>query len=393
MAKSKSNKQHSIREIIRDFFDVSKGRASYSDIKRRVIREARIDGVHAFMLAIAMLIACVGLNTNSTEAVIGAMLICPLMGSVIAIAYSVASLDGAMFRRSLLELGIQMAVCLVTSTLYFVITPITLTTAEITANSSPTAWEIILGFAGGFAGGIGLTRKSQAGTLLAGVAVATSLMPPLCATGFGIAVSDAFVAASALYKFLINVTFIAFGAQLVMAAIRVPTKYDLNNDGIITREERMKTVVRGRTVRTWLVICTILFALPCLVLTYFFVRNTQANYDSHMTTIDFYETRDVSQELMAVFPEIVDYGAGYQDKYLPNENLFDERITAVVTCDPMLSAESQERATLLIKNIAKNVENVQFVDASQQAGATTSDSEDQTLAGSHAQHETQGDKS
>ncbi|MDO4404543.1 MAG: hypothetical protein Q4C09_05850, partial [Atopobiaceae bacterium] len=68
-------------KALRRAFDVSRGRARYATIRDRVVSSARVDGIHLCQLIAAMLIASIGLNTNSTEAVIGAMLICPLMGS------------------------------------------------------------------------------------------------------------------------------------------------------------------------------------------------------------------------------------------------------------------------------------------------------------------------
>ena len=40
-----------------------------------------------------MLVASIGLDIDSDIAIVGAMLICPLMGSVLAMAYGIATLD------------------------------------------------------------------------------------------------------------------------------------------------------------------------------------------------------------------------------------------------------------------------------------------------------------
>ena len=89
-----------VSTFIKSFFDVSKGRAKYSTIRDRIVSSARIDGIHACQLIAAMLIASIGLNINSTEAIIGAMLICPLMGSVLAISYAVATADVRLLRHA-----------------------------------------------------------------------------------------------------------------------------------------------------------------------------------------------------------------------------------------------------------------------------------------------------
>ena len=365
MDKSTEPAAPSRREAIAKFFDVRHGRASFTQIRHRIDDESQLDGIHAIMLAIAMVIACVGLNTDSTEAVIGAMLICPLMGSVVAIAYGVATLDGVRVRKSIMQLLTQMGVCIATSTVYFILTPMTTTTMEIISNSSPMFWEIILGLAGGIAGGIGLTRKGNTGTLLAGVAVATSLMPPLCTVGFGIAILDFGLAVSALYKFLINVIFIMLGVEIVMTAVHVPARLDRNRDGVITQEERDRVASDRRRLRRWFAVALVAFAIPCILITHSFVSRINEPMGEYTTVVDSFETRPVSDELRLVFPEIKSYSAGVQGTYDPEREIIDQKVVAIVTCDPMLNAEDQERVTNLVKGIAQDVNEVEFVDASQ----------------------------
>ena len=67
-------------------------------IRKRFVNGARLTGTHLCILIVAMIIACIGLDTDSDIAIVGAMLICPLMGSVLAIAYGVATVDRALMR-------------------------------------------------------------------------------------------------------------------------------------------------------------------------------------------------------------------------------------------------------------------------------------------------------
>ena len=210
-------------------------------IRKRFVNGARLNGTHLCILVIAMVIACVGLDTDSDIAIVGAMLICPIMGSVLAIAYGMATVDRALIRDAVGGLALQMAFCLVTSTLYFHFSPVADMTQALTDNSNPTAWDLLLALVGGFAGGLGNSRDQEPATLISGVAVATSLMPPLCAAGFGLATVDGGLFLSALYEFGINVVFIALSAQVVLLLLRVPLKRDLNDDGVITAAEKEST--------------------------------------------------------------------------------------------------------------------------------------------------------
>ena len=214
-------------------FNIREGRAPYHVIRKRFVNGARLTGSHLCILIIAMLIASIGLDIDSDIAIVGAMLICPLMGSVLAMAYGIATLDREITVEAIASLALQMVFCLVTSTLYFKLSPLGTTTAAIIDNSTPTVWDLAVALAGGFAGGLGNSRDQEPATLIAGVAVATALMPPLCAAGYGIAIASGSLFLSALYEFGINVVFIALAAEAVLLLLRVPLKRDLNGDGIV----------------------------------------------------------------------------------------------------------------------------------------------------------------
>ena len=112
-------------------FNIREGRAPYHVIRKRFVNGARLTGSHLCILIIAMLIASIGLDIDSDIAIVGAMLICPLMGSVLAMAYGIATLDREITVEAVASLALQMAFCLVTSTLYFKLSPLGTTTAAI----------------------------------------------------------------------------------------------------------------------------------------------------------------------------------------------------------------------------------------------------------------------
>ena len=189
-AHSKATEQAS--RFLKQAFNIREGRAPYHVIRKRFVNGARLTGSHLCILIIAMLIASIGLDIDSDIAIVGAMLICPLMGSVLAMAYGIATLDREIAVEAVAGLALQMAFCLITSTLYFKLSPLGTTTAAIIDNSTPTVWDLAVALAGGFAGGLGNSRDQEPATLIAGVAVATALMPPLCAAGYGIAIGLSF---------------------------------------------------------------------------------------------------------------------------------------------------------------------------------------------------------
>lgn len=67
--------------------------ASHEEIYDRFVNGAALKGTNMCILILAILIASIGLNMNATAVIIGVMLISPLMSSIRAIAYSLATGD------------------------------------------------------------------------------------------------------------------------------------------------------------------------------------------------------------------------------------------------------------------------------------------------------------
>ena len=344
--------------MLRDFFNIGRGKADYAVIRGRIMDGAHIDGIHVLQLIAAILIASIGLNLNSTEAVIGAMLICPIMESVLAIALAIAQVDMKWLHNALWGLAIQVTVCLMTSTLYFVLSPISSETSVLLTNSQPTVWDVIIALVGGFAGGLGNSRRDMPSTLIAGVAVATALMPPLCSVGYGIAQHEFTKALAAFYEFSVNVVFIAFGAELVFIALKMPLAADLNGDGVVSPEEEAMAERRSGRLRRRLVIGSLIFAVPCLS---FSARVVRQSIDSNGTVFevqDTYDTEITTLELKAVCPELVGHRIGEEDSF-ENDRIV-QRLVATVTTDQEISEVRQGQLRKLIELNVGSLDDIRF---------------------------------
>lgn len=341
--------------FLRRTFNIREGRAPYAVIRKRFVNGARLDGTHLCILIVAMLIACIGLDTNSDIAIVGAMLICPLMGSVLATAYGVATLDRHLTLEAVAGLAVQMALCLVTSTIYFRLSPIASTTAALVDNSTPTVWDLAIALAGGFAGGLGNSRNQEPATLISGVAVATALMPPLCAAGYGVSIADASFFLAALYEFGINVVFIALAAETVLLALRVPLHRDLNDDGIVDPEEAWLTDKLSRRVRRCVVVGTIIFAIPCLAFTAGSIGTASEGVE------DGYGVTETTRELQAILPGFEGYTVGVDVSSTSGDEGYVERETvARVTTSEPLDEHSRETAEKLIRLNVPQLDRVEF---------------------------------
>ncbi len=342
--------------FLRCAFNIREGRAPYHVIRKRFVNGARLTGSHLCILIIAMLIASIGLDIDSDIAIVGAMLICPLMGSVLAMAYGIATLDREITVEAVAGLALQMALCLITSTLYFKLSPLGTTTAAIIDNSTPTVWDLAVALAGGFAGGLGNSRDQEPSTLIAGVAVATALMPPLCAAGYGIAIASGSLFLSALYEFGINVVFIALAAEAVLLLLRVPLKRDLNGDGIVTAEENAEVDELSRKVRRRIIVGTVIFAIPCIVMTAGSIGSAQAGVQ------DGYGVTETTRELAAVLPGFQDYTVAVETSATEGEEegMIEREVVAHVTTSEVLGAHDRRVARNLIDPNVPELDRVEF---------------------------------
>ena len=182
-------------------------REKYIILKRNIIEDSDFTKETMFILVCAMIIASIGLNTNSVAVIIGAMLISPLMSPIQSLGLGLANGNLKRVYVSFFRLGIFILISVVSSTFYFLVSPINDATPQILARTSPTLWDVLIAIFGGIAGVIGKT-KEDGGNVVPGVAIATALMPPLCVVGFGIAHANFKIFLGAGYLFIINVFFI-----------------------------------------------------------------------------------------------------------------------------------------------------------------------------------------
>ena len=213
-----------LSSLLREWFSLAEDRATPEDIDCRMRRDVVIRGTNLWVLVMAIFIASIGLNVNSTAVIIGAMLISPLMGPISGAGYGLGIGDFALIRQSLKNLLVAAGLALCTSVLYFSLTPLHVAHSELLARTTPTIWDVMIALFGGLAGAIGATRRSGS-NVIPGVAIATALMPPLCTAGYGLASGNWAYFGGAFYLFTINSVFIALAAALITRMLRLPRKH------------------------------------------------------------------------------------------------------------------------------------------------------------------------
>ena len=209
-----------LKHRVLERFALGADAASQEEVNSNIHKGITIRGTNLWVLIFAIFIASLGLNTNSTAVIIGAMLISPLMGPIIGMGYSMGVYDFNLLKESLRNFLFMVVVSLITSAVFFTLPLITSTQSELLARTQPTTYDILIALFGGLAGMVAQTRKERTGTVIPGVAIATALMPPLCTVGYGLATFQFRFMLGALYLFTINSIFIALASFIVTRVMK-----------------------------------------------------------------------------------------------------------------------------------------------------------------------------
>ncbi len=255
--------QRAIKDFFTRNFDVRQDKEDELETIESIKKGIEFKGTNLWVLIFATFVASLGLNTNSTAVIIGAMLISPLMGPIMGFGLGLGISDFGLIKRAFRNFVTAILFSVITSTVFFLISPISEAQSELLARTQPTVYDVLIAFFGGLAGIVASSTKSK-GNVIPGVAIATALMPPLCTAGFGLATGNLYYFFGAFYLFFINTVFISLSTYLVVRILKYPKKVFLD-------KQTEKKVSRYVGVIVFFTI------VPSLFLSYNLVRTTYFN--------------------------------------------------------------------------------------------------------------------
>jgi uncharacterized hydrophobic protein (TIGR00271 family) len=185
----------------------------HRDVVDRVQEDGGWSAHYAFMILMSAGIAVLGLLLSSPAVVIGAMLISPLMGPIIALGFALATFDSIELRRSLRAVALGMVLGVAFCALIVLLSPLQTVTSEIAARTRPNLFDLLVALFSGLAGTYAMIRGRHGA--IVGVAIATALMPPLAVVGFGLATANWTVLAGSFLLFFTNLMTIAASAAVL----------------------------------------------------------------------------------------------------------------------------------------------------------------------------------
>jgi uncharacterized hydrophobic protein (TIGR00271 family) len=244
------------RKILRGIFNLFPTLTTEEQLEVRedLTDDAQPGRDYFILIVLSSIIATLGLLLNSPAVVIGAMLVAPLMSPILGFSLGVVLGEVRLVRTSLESMFKGVIATIVVAILVGLLSPIKEMTSEILIRTQPTLLDLFIALASGMAGAYALSRKDVSAAL-PGVAIATSLAPPLAVVGLGLANGNMVVASGALLLFVTNLIMVSLSGVVIFTLLGI---HPLN-----LQPEIQKRVRRGIT---GMVILVLLITVPLAVI-------------------------------------------------------------------------------------------------------------------------------
>lgn len=218
--------------------------------------------------------------------------------------------------------------------------------SELLARTSPTLWDVLIAFFGGLAGIIASTSREKKFTVIAGVAIATALMPPLCTVGYGLALQEWRFFFGAFYLLAINTVFISTAAYAVAQLLRFPNRMEGESG-----RQRVRRIIWAVVIAT---------ALPSIYLAWRVVEQTitqqrirqyvQTEFQLPRTTVVSYHAKEIGDstvlEVVLIGEPLDSIRIAERRQHLGRYGLKRTRLEVLQGSSPVLSAEKIRTAVL-----------------------------------------------
>lgn len=185
---------------------------SREEVYANIADTAQLGVPYLALVALASVVAAIGLSRDNTAAVIGAMVVAPLLGPNMALALGMVLGDGPLVRRALRTNAAGLALALAAATTLGLLLDAEPTTPELASRTRVAVWDLLLALAAGCAGALSYTTGVP--TYLTGVMVAVALLPPTVASGILLAQGELAGSLAAILLASGNVTALTLAAML-----------------------------------------------------------------------------------------------------------------------------------------------------------------------------------
>lgn len=218
------------------------GFAPREEIYQDVSSSAELNTDFIILSFLSAVVAAIGVNTDNVAIVIGAMVIAPLLGPLLAFSFGAGLGDIELMARSAKTALVGLAVGFATAILLGTFLEINLQSTELTSRTDIGFDSVILALAAGAAAALSITTGLS--SALVGVMVAVALLPPSVAVALFLAAGEFGLSTKAALLLATNVICVILASQLVfvMKGIRPRTWLERNS---AKKSKRINFVVWG----------------------------------------------------------------------------------------------------------------------------------------------------
>jgi uncharacterized hydrophobic protein (TIGR00341 family) len=183
------------------------------ELYNEVTKGTKLDANYILLIAISTIVAAIGLLKNHTTIIIGAMLIAPMLGPNLAMAFATTLGDLKLMAQAIRANLIGIMTCLVLSFGIGLIWPYGFTSMQLLFRTDIGFDGLVLGLASGAAAALSLTTGLS--SALVGVMVAAALLPPTATLGIMLGAGNFNYATGAFLLLATNIVCINLVANLV----------------------------------------------------------------------------------------------------------------------------------------------------------------------------------
>jgi uncharacterized hydrophobic protein (TIGR00341 family) len=185
---------------------------SREEVYASIADGAKLHRHFLLLIALSSVVAAIGLAHDNTAAVIGAMVVAPLLGPNMAVALGLVLGDGPLVRRAIGTISAGFSLTILLAIALGLLIEFDPAIPELASRTQVGIWDLVLALAAGCAGALAFTTGAP--TYLTGVMVAVALLPPAVASGMLFSAGQLEAAGSALLLALGNVTALTLAAIL-----------------------------------------------------------------------------------------------------------------------------------------------------------------------------------
>lgn len=225
--------------------------ATREELYGQIERGARLDSNFLLLTLLSTVVAAIGLVESNVAVVVGAMVIAPLLGPNIALAFATSLGDTELTTQALKSGLAGLGLAFLLSAVIGLLWPVDVTSGEIMSRTDVGLDSVTLALASGAAAV--LSMSTGLSSALVGVMVAVALLPPTATLGLLLGAGHPMLASGAALLLAVNVICVILSAKLVFLAKGVKPR---------TWYEREKARQSTRLYTSvWLVLLFILLAI------------------------------------------------------------------------------------------------------------------------------------